>query len=453
MNTTSPGTAQEQDEFGHIACRIWEARDLLMQNKNVDGVGIGCRYRKGSFHDELCFTVCVTEKLPAESLSPEELIPSRLFGIPTDVIVTPSGKPMEYLGNPRPLKGGIQVTPTNDAQVKEGPGTLGCFANLKEDGALVMLSNHHVMVGSKGKKGTPILQPSGDNVVGEVWDYKRYEVGDSERALVDAAVARVHTGRLAHDVFIPNIIRGLGWKNSQSSTPDYSNEDATITGVAFNTLYTSPDGRQYRTPVKPQEIVRKVGRTTSRTIGKVVMIGLPSKTKDKDGTERLYADQILIHSYDKTREFAQGGDSGSVIVNDQNKVVGLLFSSKEYKLFESPDPNEPETTHANNIYHVLDAMKIRIEVPPVPEIVLSSDNGTAPFSITADSSTSKPMSGPIAGRIWDSGDVQDNGTPIGGTGNSFQHTYMLPGTYYLKLTLVDHRGVNASIVKKIIVTA
>jgi hypothetical protein len=57
----------------------------LMRKPNVVGVGIGYRTRGGVVTDEPCIVASVTQKVPLSGLSPEDVIPSQLDGVPVDV--------------------------------------------------------------------------------------------------------------------------------------------------------------------------------------------------------------------------------------------------------------------------------------------------------------------------------------------------------------------------------
>jgi hypothetical protein len=57
----------------------------LMQKANVIGVGVGFRERSGQLTDEIALVVAVTRKLPSDQLSPEDLIPHQIEGVPVDV--------------------------------------------------------------------------------------------------------------------------------------------------------------------------------------------------------------------------------------------------------------------------------------------------------------------------------------------------------------------------------
>lgn len=57
----------------------------LMSKANVVGVGIGLRRRAGAETGEAAIIVSVTRKVPLAQLSPHDVIPSELEGIPVDV--------------------------------------------------------------------------------------------------------------------------------------------------------------------------------------------------------------------------------------------------------------------------------------------------------------------------------------------------------------------------------
>lgn len=59
--------------------------DSLLSKPNVVGCGIGFRQVKGERTNEIALVVMVTKKLPDTQLTPDELIPSELEGVPVDV--------------------------------------------------------------------------------------------------------------------------------------------------------------------------------------------------------------------------------------------------------------------------------------------------------------------------------------------------------------------------------
>jgi len=76
---------QQDAEMQQFNTAIERYADDLMTKANVVGVGVGMRKRDGEFTDEKALVVLVSEKMPVAQLAEEDVIPSELDGIPTDV--------------------------------------------------------------------------------------------------------------------------------------------------------------------------------------------------------------------------------------------------------------------------------------------------------------------------------------------------------------------------------
>lgn len=61
-------------------------RTALLGKAHVVGVGIGQKITAGRATGPLSLVVMVTEKVPAERLSPQDRVPAEIEGIPTDVV-------------------------------------------------------------------------------------------------------------------------------------------------------------------------------------------------------------------------------------------------------------------------------------------------------------------------------------------------------------------------------
>ena len=62
--------------------------DELRRKPNVVAVGVGFRTRAGQPGNEVCIVVSVSRKLPAAELTPTELLPASVEGVPIDVVDT-----------------------------------------------------------------------------------------------------------------------------------------------------------------------------------------------------------------------------------------------------------------------------------------------------------------------------------------------------------------------------
>ena len=75
---------------------------------------------------------------------------------------------------------------------------------------------------------------------------------------------------------------------------------------------------------------------------------------------------------------------------------------------------------------------------PTAVFTASHISGLVPFTVTFDASLCLDGDGQISTYQWDFGDGQD------GSGERVMHTYEDPGTYTVKLTIVDNRGMSDS---------
>jgi hypothetical protein len=100
--------------------------------------------------------------------------------------------------------------------------------------------------------------------------------------------------------------------------------------------------------------VRKRGRTTGLTYGKVTSVDASVTINYGDGLgSHTLKNQIRIEpDTAKSAQFSDHGDSGSVVVDDNNKVVGLLFGGS------------PAATYANPIQFALDELNVDLCVKP-----------------------------------------------------------------------------------------
>lgn len=74
---------QAQTEKIRSVRRAYEK--ALMSKANVVGVGLGYRHHAGKRTDELALVVMVNKKVPLTQLTPEDVIPTKLEGVPVDV--------------------------------------------------------------------------------------------------------------------------------------------------------------------------------------------------------------------------------------------------------------------------------------------------------------------------------------------------------------------------------
>lgn len=81
MNTDQP------TRYEHIQAVKKAHEKDLMRKENVVGVGIGLRQQGGERTNDMVLVVMVRKKVPRSQLSPDDVIPAEIEGVPVDVQV------------------------------------------------------------------------------------------------------------------------------------------------------------------------------------------------------------------------------------------------------------------------------------------------------------------------------------------------------------------------------
>lgn len=284
---------------------VQRAVDAFRGLPGVHSVGIGGRERSGCPTGELVLKVFVSAKLPREKLLPKEVVPADFGGLSVDVVEAPHPKPAAAvpgasLGGPydsdssrlRPLRGGTQMTSASSCRV----GTLGFICRIDEPPPyrIVAVTTHHVLFYSLNEEdptaraGQPTGQPSFSGCCKGV--FGAYLKGHRD-ATMDAAIIKLD----AKTEYYPQI---------EDVGPLAGSHD--ITTAEAQTLTYS---------------VKKRGRTTRLTGGTIQGIGVVSVS----GSPNNYMVIKPNAAASGTATFADYGDSGAAIVNDNKEVVGMLF--------------------------------------------------------------------------------------------------------------------------------
>jgi hypothetical protein len=279
---------QKREQMRIMEAMLPEVRRELERLPNVDHVLVGAKEVNGVATHQPAFQVYVRVKKGQKELGPNEKVPETIAGFPTDVILIEEPTLIQEDSDTyRPLCGGSQL------EQSSGTGTLGVIAIATAGSAApvdapVIVTNNHVAPNVGGLVG----QPSGpcDSWCCECCDVGRVVATRSD-ASVDVSIATLSSGiRFCHEILERGVIRG--W---------------------------APVGS-----LNPGDAVFKRGRTTRLTEGRFSNATSPVTPKDSPVT---LTNQIRITAAVPGNPFALGGDSGSVIVDAQNRVVGLLFAS------------------------------------------------------------------------------------------------------------------------------
>lgn len=213
----------------------------------------------------------------------------------------------------RPARPGFSV---GHPKVTAGTIGAGCYDISAAPGVprrYYILSNNHVLANSNNARvGDSIIQPGtydggrpGPDTIGRLRNWVPIHFGGRPN-LVDAAIAEVP---------FHNIDRDIYWTGYPS-----------IAAAA----------------AKVGMVVQKTGRTTSYTTGKVTVINATVNVGYGKGRVARFVRQIL------TTRMGAGGDSGSLVLDLNNRPVGLLFAGSS------------KVTVHNPIAYVQTLLKVRV---------------------------------------------------------------------------------------------
>lgn len=339
------------------------AEERLRAIPGVMHVSVGLKQTNNRATAELCIRVYVREKVARNQLSPSELVPPAINGIPTDVNVVDDFEFQADTTRYRPIMGGIQITNRivdlgDNGRINMSRGTLGCTAIDKTDDTPVLLSNWHVLFANSARKGDKIFQPSPSAVPpASLADLPLRPRDDQDKIAilrrsiisdkVDGAIAAIDVSSCCHccGIHFTNSINGLSARGRPARN--------TIVGDA-RAVGGMP--------------VFKAGAATLRAEGVVIDDNYPSFAIEKSGVTYTFTGQIAIENSDSTAPFSEHGDSGSAIINLDNKIVGLLFAGSKNRTVKGTV--RPFVSLANHIGDVLSALNIRI--PYSPDVVVTS---------------------------------------------------------------------------------
>jgi len=288
----------------------------LLQYPNVVGFGTGYKYTGGEKTDILCTTVLVSKKVPEVALKPEDLVPFIVEGRLTDVVevgIIQAHK--ERTDTWRPIPPGVSI-----GHFAITAGTFGCV--VRKDGQRFILSNNHVLANQNDASiGDAIYQPGtydgGHETVASLMEFVPIEFDGSSICPLANGVADF-ANLLAEYAGSSHRLRAYRKTQQVRNLVDAAialpiNDGIIVDEILDIGLLTGSAG------VSLGDAVKKSGRTTGLTTGTVTVLDATVKVQ-YSGAVATFEDQII------TSAMSEPGDSGSLLVNEQNKAVGLLFA-------------------------------------------------------------------------------------------------------------------------------
>ena len=316
----------------------------LLKKKNVVAVGLGLKTTKGIRTTTPAIVCSVEKKVPLSQLRKRDVIPSELNGIATDVVQTGPFKALKARTDRwRPAPGGVSV-----GHEKVSAGTLGCL--VKKDNQIYILSNNHVLADqNEAALGSAILQP------GKA-DGGRYPI-DRIAALSDFVIIQWAGGKgckigQALARCANSVARLLGRKTILEAVTTEAPENLVDAAIAYpiedsdveNELLELGKIRDANLLPEIGLAVRKSGRTTAVTEGEIIQTDVIVQVGYGEGKKALFVDQLMV----EPGGFSAPGDSGSVVVDNNNNLTGLLFAGSD------------ASTIVNRVENVFDLLKISL---------------------------------------------------------------------------------------------
>ena len=307
----------------------------LMGKPNVVGVGVGYKVVGGQKTDTLCVIVFVRQKVAAQSLSAEEVIPAQIEGVATDVIE--SGPIYAQQANTdkfRPAPGGVSI-----GHYQITAGTLGVVVRDKNTNERLILSNNHVLANSNdASPGDPIIQPGaadggtvGNDQIGTLLRFQPivYEQSSGSPgcnlAVTYAALGNFIARTLGSDHRV-NAYRPQQAANLVDAALARPLNDGDVLDEIIEVGAIS--GTVEALPGMP---VRKSGRTTALTSGEILAVDTTVTVGYGAGRTAVFEQQLVAGA------MSQPGDSGSLVVEaGSQRAVGLLFAGSDTTTIFSP---------------------------------------------------------------------------------------------------------------------
>jgi hypothetical protein len=316
-------------------------KENLLAIPNVVGVGHGFKKIGGIQTHYKAIIVLVKEKLTPDKLDENHVVPRIFNGMITDVIEV--GELKALMSEPASELAVEELAEEIDAELiqnvnrqarrrpavpgmsighkKVTAGTFGAVVYDNSTGQPLILSNNHILANSSNGKdgrariGDSIYQPGTvdggskfANIIGKLAKYVTLDEYPKPNE-VDCALAKPLKKYLINSEII-----GIG----------------EVKGITD--------------PVLGMTVI-KSGRTTDVTTGTIKVLDVTSNVDYGGGRVLRFENQIY------TTKMSEGGDSGSLVLDENNMAVGLLFAGSS------------QGTLVNPIKPVLDWLNVKFDKP------------------------------------------------------------------------------------------
>lgn len=317
-------------------------RDQLLDRANVVATGVGYKVTSGKKTPTLGIVCSVTEKVALSQLSSRDRVPAMLNGIPTDVIRTgPIRALQSTTDRHRPAPGGVSIGHRDITA-----GTLGCL--VKKGDQFFILSNNHVLANSnQAKVGDPILQPGPydggkfpDDHIADLEQFVPISIigvpSDCSIASKIADMLNAVAKFLGKDARL-QAVKAQGTDNlvdaaiarPRKPVSEYVKDEILVIGEIKDTAQGELD-----------MAIKKFGRSSLLSTGTINQVDVTVNVQFGEGKIARFTDQLMAG------EMSKPGDSGSAVLDENDRLVGLLFAGSD------------TTTIINRIENVFSALGV-----------------------------------------------------------------------------------------------
>ncbi len=323
-------------------------KNEFLKKEHVVGVGCGFKEIDGKITDEKAIVVLVDQKVNPSQLDDEDVIPMTVEDYQTDVLETGEIELFDLRTKKlRPVRPGVSI-----GHYEVSAGTLGAVVKDRNTGEPLLLSNNHVLANitngrdNRAKKGDPIIQPA------------KYDDGDSEKDIIGHLKRYIPLIRKGEEEEpscpVAQNIERLTNSFLHMLRPDYNFKLFKEGGSNLvDCAVAAPRSLEDIDPdiievgevegTRPAELgmkVKKSGRSTGLTSGSIKVVTTTVEVRVTQQDKAVFDNQII------SDPISRPGDSGSLVVDDNNKATGLLFAGSN------------NATVINDIYKVMEALNI-----------------------------------------------------------------------------------------------
>ena len=314
----------------------------FLKKANVVLVGKGQKITGGVNTGREAIVIGVIKKLPLSALRRQDVVPSKVRGIETDVIEVGRIRLLAAANNRadkwRPAPGGVSIGHRDITA-----GTLGMLVT--RGGEQYILSNNHILANcNQAELGDPIMQPGPFDITPEMDACEIAKLAQFIPIVLAGAsscmvarfiisslnfLAKTFHRRTRFAAFVEgkNLVDcALAKPNTNRDVVDDILELGKVDGIADPNVGM---------------LVKKSGRSSGLTYGEVIIVDATVKVAMDTFEFAIFCNQFTMGP------MSQPGDSGSIIVTRaDNKALGLLFAGND------------TTTIANRFSDVVSALEL-----------------------------------------------------------------------------------------------